>query len=227
MKRRLSRVALFVAACCGLTVGSEVAVQCDEPTQESRSESIFDGRELSGWKHGSNWTVENGEVVCRDRGENLAYRAAKIPDKFELQFEWKSAKHEKDDISPQSGAMPDGLFSLTYRAIPVTDLTHGRNKLSNSGEIAFGYSTSGGRVIVATDAIPLSEAANATGSLFYTVTPDKNVSRPAGQWNTGRIVWKAGVVQHWLNGEKVVDINLDSVLKTKENERLRDLTAKL
>lgn len=45
------------------------------------------------------------------------------------------------------------------------------------------------------------------GSLFACMAPSKNVTRPAGQWNSGRIVCKGNVIQHWLNGEKVVDFD--------------------
>ena len=34
--------------------------------------------------------------------------------------------------------------------------------------------------------------------------PSRDATKPVGEWNTGRIVCKGTVVQHWLNGEKVV-----------------------
>ena len=34
--------------------------------------------------------------------------------------------------------------------------------------------------------------------------PSHDATKSVGQWNTGRIVCKGSVVQHWLNGEKVI-----------------------
>ena len=33
------------------------------------------------------------------------------------------------------------------------------------------------------------------------------MTKPVGQWNTGRIVCKGTIIQHWLNGEKVIQLD--------------------
>ena len=33
------------------------------------------------------------------------------------------------------------------------------------------------------------------------------MTNPVGQWNTGRIVCKGTIIQHWLNGEKVIHVD--------------------
>jgi hypothetical protein len=58
----------------------------------------------------------------------------------------------------------------------------------------------------------LDNAAHADGknprtsaaSLYFCMAPSRDATKPVGQWNTGRIVCKGTVVQHWLNGEKVI-----------------------
>lgn len=227
MKPMFNRVAMLLGACCVMIAIPEVAVQCGEPIRETAFEPVFNGRDLTGWKHEGNWMVKNGEIICSERGGDLTYRATKMPDKFELWFEWMIVKGGDGATRLSQEAMPYGLFSLTYRAIPKTDLAHGQNKLTFSGEVAFGYSVGGGCVAVSSDAVSSPETANSTTSLFYTVTPSKKASRGAEQWNEGRIVRKGGVIQHWLNGEKIVDIDLNSPLRPKESERLRVLATKL
>ena len=44
-------------------------------------------------------------------------------------------------------------------------------------------------------------------SLFYCIAPSHDATKEPGQWNTGRIICQGTVIQHWLNGEKVVDID--------------------
>ena len=44
-------------------------------------------------------------------------------------------------------------------------------------------------------------------SLYFCVQPSKDMTKPVGQWNTGRIVCKGTIIQHWLNGEKVIHMD--------------------
>ena len=44
-------------------------------------------------------------------------------------------------------------------------------------------------------------------SLYFCMAPSHDATKPAGQWNSGRIVCKGTVIQHWLNGKKVVDFD--------------------
>lgn len=44
-------------------------------------------------------------------------------------------------------------------------------------------------------------------ALFFCMAPSRDVTRPHGEWNEGRIVCKGTVIQHWLNGEKVIDFD--------------------
>ena len=53
---------------------------------------------------------------------------------------------------------------------------------------------------------PLQQAA----SLFALYAPSKDMTKPVGQFNHGRIVVDHGKVQHWLNGVKVVEYDIGS-----------------
>ena len=44
-------------------------------------------------------------------------------------------------------------------------------------------------------------------SLYFCMAPSHDATKPAGQWNSGRIVCKGTVIQHWLNGKKVIDFD--------------------
>ena len=44
-------------------------------------------------------------------------------------------------------------------------------------------------------------------SLYFCMPPSKDATKPVGEWNSGRIVCQGTVIQHWLNGEKVIDFD--------------------
>ena len=44
-------------------------------------------------------------------------------------------------------------------------------------------------------------------SLYFCMAPSRDVTRPAGKWNDGRIVCQGSIIQHWLNGQKVIDFD--------------------
>ena len=48
------------------------------------------------------------------------------------------------------------------------------------------------------------------GSLFGLFAPSKDMTRPVGEFNTSRLLVRRGHVEHWLNGVKVVEYELNS-----------------
>lgn len=44
-------------------------------------------------------------------------------------------------------------------------------------------------------------------SLYFCMQPSEDATAPVGEWNRGRIVCKGTIVQHWLNGTKVIDFD--------------------
>lgn len=51
------------------------------------------------------------------------------------------------------------------------------------------------------------EGRKMAGALWGFVGPQVDWTRPVGQWNEARIVCKGSVIEHWLNGQKVVAID--------------------
>lgn len=58
-------------------------------------------------------------------------------------------------------------------------------------------------------------------SLFFCMAPSKDATKPLGEWNEGRVMCKGTVIQHWLNGEKVIDFDYTDQKWAKEIELLR------
>ena len=61
----------------------------------------------------------------------------------------------------------------------------------------------------------------AAASLFFCMAPSKDATRALGEWNEGRVVGKGTVIQHWLNGEAVIDFDYTDPKWAKEIELLR------
>jgi hypothetical protein len=147
-------------------------------------ESIFDGKTLDGWKHGGNWAVVNGEIACVKKGGSLMYEKAKVPDDFELRFDWKVSKGCNSGVYYRPG-------QYEYQLLDNANSPYGEN--------------------------PRQAAA----SLFFGMAPTKDVVKPFGEWNEGRIMCKGTVIQHWLNGAKVIDFDYTDPRWFHELEMLR------
>jgi predicted neuraminidase len=50
-------------------------------------------------------------------------------------------------------------------------------------------------------------ARQAAASLFFCMAPSKDATHPVGQWNAARIICKGSVIEHWLNGERVLSFD--------------------
>ena len=149
-----------------LTLASFATLQALEPGFES----LFDGRTLDGWKNDGNWAVVDGEIARVKRGGSLIYEKAKVPDDFELRFEWKVAKGCNSGVYYRPG-------QYEYQLLDNANSPYGEN--------------------------PRQAAA----SLFFCMAPTQDVVKPFGEWNEGRVVCKGTVIQHWLNGRKVIDFD--------------------
>lgn len=156
------------------------------PEKENAVTNLFDGKSLNGW-HGfnksgevKNWTIEEGAMVCLgaakvDTGGDIVTDSEY--EDFELSWEWKIEE------GGNSGVMYHVVESPKYKAPYETGPEY---QMLDDG--------------------PTTKALQATGA-DYAMYPANNKKKvnPAGQWNTSKIIFDKGHVEHWLNGEKVVE----------------------
>ena len=147
-------------------------------------ESLFDGKSFAGWEQKGNWVIEHGAMYRKKSGGPLTYTVKKIPDDFELRFEWKVSKGCNSGVYYRPA-------QYEYQVLDNVNSPYGEN--------------------------PRQSAA----SLFFCMAPSKDATRPLGEWNEGRVVCKGTVIQHWLNGEKVIDFDYTDPKWAKEVELLR------
>jgi len=115
-----------------------------------------------------NWEImEDGSLFRAEKGGGIRYTTAKIPDDFELRFEWKVGEGANSGVYYRPG-------QYEYQLLDNEKHGNGKN--------------------------PRTCAA----SLYFCMAPSHDATKPQGEWNSARIVGKGTLIQHWLNGEKVV-----------------------
>lgn len=165
-------------------LGQTVGVNALTPEEKQAGfELLFNGQDLEGWD--TNWKVEDGAIAWQELGRGGArYAAKKIPDDFELKFEWKVAEGSNSGVTCRPG-----LYE--YQILDNDNNGDGLN--------------------------PRTSAA----SLYFCMPPSHDATKPIGHWNSGRLVYKGTVIQHWLNGEKVVDFDYSDPKWAENVELLR------
>ena len=101
---------------------------------------------------------------------------------FELELEWKVG--------------PAGNSGIFYRATEGTDVIY---KNATEMQILDNGGHRDGK-----------NALTSTGSNYALYAPSEDASKPVGDWNTVRVVAVGSHVEHWLNGKKVVEYEMQS-----------------
>jgi hypothetical protein len=155
---------------------------------------LFDGKTTDGWRGykmkemPSGWKVIDG-VLTRVTGGAGGKGAGGGDDiitndqygDFELRLEWRVAKGVNSGILYR--AIEDAATS--WHVAPEMQVLdnegwHDKNKMHQAG------------------------------ALYDLYAPSRNSARDPGEWNEVKLVAKGNHVEHWLNGDKVVEYELDS-----------------
>lgn len=184
--------------------------------QEAKAgfELLFNGRDLQGWVRdlqGRYPEPETGDLRIDDgaiyviNANGLTYRGRKLPDDFELRFEWRESKVDNNN----------GRNGLTFSKGPPSSYPAGadENLKIQLASATCGFEA-GGRWVCLSGLLKVGENGNGvTRGFGETTNPSRTATRPLGQWNEGRILHKGTVIQHWVNGQKVIDFDC----ATKQN----------
>ena len=160
------------------------------------SVSLFDGESTRGWRAvgggefpTSSWTVSDGclnATVAQPTFQDL--RTVDEFEDFDLQFEWKIA--------------PDGNSGVKYLVYREDVWKPAGSSASHARGRGFEYQIA--------DGISARNPTEAAGAIYEFVGPPSAQARPAGEFNSGRIVRRGAAVEHWLNGVRVVEVRLDT-----------------
>lgn len=154
---------------------------------------LFDGKTLDGWRGykktdtaGTRWQVKDG-MLCLDPETGKDTKGARdiiskeTYDQFELAWDWRAAQGANSGVKYFVLEDMDSAIGHEYQVID--DERHADAKIGPHRQTA----------------------------AFYDVLPAANRPiKPAGEWNTSRVVVKGNTVEHYLNGTKVLTYELDS-----------------
>jgi hypothetical protein len=152
--------------------------------------SLFDRKTLNGWrtyqnKPADSWSVKDGIIYCKGSSSDKSDRRADLItinefENFDLSLDWKISSQGNSGIM----YMVTEQYPTAYLSGPEYQIIDDKNfpeKLEDWQKTAANYA-----MHTAPGAHP----------------------RPVGEWNNTRIIVSHGHVQHWLNGEKVVEYDL-------------------
>jgi hypothetical protein len=171
--------------------------------------SLFDGKSLAGW-HGfnrkgeqvKNWEIEDSALVCLGAAKDAHggdIVSDGMYDNFELTWDWKVNK------GSNSGVMYHVVENAKYKAPYETGPEY-----QMIDDIGFPQK--------------LEEWQKTGADYAMTTTNDKKKLKPVGEWNSSKIVFNKGHVEHWLNGEKIVEFEAwnDEWKKKKTEGKWKD-----
>ena len=151
--------------------------------EQSKLVPIFNGRDLTGWTkiEGGDWTVEDGVLIGRN-----GHKWSTDPSRT---GSWLSTEKQYADfrLEFQYNISPRGNSGVFFRS------SHERNPAFTGYEMQI------------FDAPGSAPSKGGPGSLYDVVAPEKNVVRPAGEWNTVTITARGPKIRVEMNGEKILE----------------------
>lgn len=210
-KKTLLWVAALTLLCCAAPSAAQQKQTDNTLSAEEKAAGwklLFDGKTSAGWRGfhkdafpTAGWAIGDGCIKhVAGKGAQSEHGGDIITtgqyQNFELQLDWRLAAGGNS-----------GIKYLVVESLPATG----------------GSGVAPEMQVLDDDAHPdakMGRDGNRTaGALYDLIAPSGNKKlRPVGEFNQARLVVNNGHVEHWLNGEKVVEFDLGG-------ERLRSLIA--
>ena len=180
------RTALTVCVLAAFAVSARGA---DDPKPPEGFTALFNGKDLTGWKSTGKmeqWLAESGVIVCKGGGGGFLLTEKEFGD-FELRCEYRWAK-EGTNSGIALRTPPKGDPAYVGMEIQLIDDEGWPGKLADYQH---------------------------TGSIYDVVPAAKTNNKPIGEWNAIHIVCNGSKVKVEVNGQTVVDANLEDSKEKK------------
>jgi 3-keto-disaccharide hydrolase len=164
----------------------------NSPTDESGFVSIFNGKDLTGWKYGlwdrelnkvgKGYAVKDGVIYCTPNDSGDLYTEKEYSD-FILRFEFKLTLNANNGIGIRSPAQGDSA----YVGMEIQVLDDSGSWYTNLHPWQY------------------------HGSIYDVVPAKRGHLKPVGEWNSEEISAIGPHIKVTLNGAVIVDANLDAI----------------
>ena len=167
---------------------------------ESR-QTLFDGTNLRNFRTPSgttgpdvSWRIRDGALESiPDARRQCDLWTAEEYDSFDLEFEWKIAPGANSGVKYLvQASSTDRLRDAQGEFLHETSLGFEMQLVDNASRAG----------------ADLPE--HASGALYNYLAPSERAARPAGEWNSGRLVVRGDDVEHWINAQRVLAFSLNS-----------------
>lgn len=157
--------------------------------------TLFDGKNLDAWvgadgnAPNESWAIEDGLLrTVTGRKKNVDLLLKERQRYFEMTFDFRLSRGSNSGVKYFSDR---GASNLNYPPGVMTFFLAG-----------FEF-----QLIDNDDPEVRDDDARKTGALYGFYSPRKHVLLPFGEWNEAKLVVRRGRVEHWINGQMVLDFN--------------------
>jgi hypothetical protein len=205
---------ILVAA---LSLGLACAAEPNQLTPEERAAGwrlLFDGRTTAGWVEvtgkpfpANSWAIDDGSLKSIPRKDGQQdIRTVDIFREFELEFDWRLHS--------------DGNSGVKYLVQKIDEWVNKEGRQARARGLE--YQLAGDH-----EPDSGSDITRAAGSLYSVIAPVPQMPPRIGEFNHSRIVVHGGVIEHWMNGTRVVRTEITAPAVQKQLRVLRGAQGEL
>jgi hypothetical protein len=169
-----------------LVVAFAPFANAQQPAAESGFTPLFDGKTLDGWQGGKDgYIVDDGAIVSQPKGSgNLA--TVKEYGDFHLKFEFKLTPGANNGIGIRvPDEVPGERLDPAFKGMEIQVIDDANDRYKNIKEWQH------------------------HGSVYGVVPAKTGFLKPAGEWNSEEIIAKGKQIKVILNGETIVDADVE------------------
>ena len=223
-KHALTFLSLLI--CLGATCAGEEHNALTAAEKKDGWVLLFDGKTMAHWidpskldPAGDGWTIDDGCLrpvshprVTEDLVSTENYRD------FELQWDWRISPGGNTGVKYRVQAFPVLISGSGTPAkfearvqLALIEKLFDRRLIPSGGKadiypVGFEYQLIDNAAHPDAKRGPLYQ----TGALYSILAPTKDASRAPGEFNHSRLLVRGRHFEHWLNGEKVLDVTVDA-----------------
>jgi hypothetical protein len=183
------RIKTLLCVCAAfVSIAGAAAAELSPDEKSAGWKLLFDGSSTAGWRSlgkkefpEKGWEVQEGCLHHIAKGGGGDITYTDPFENFELTFEWKAAPGANSGVKYRVEDKPGSAFGPEYQVIDDAKHPDAKNAKRTSGAL---YD-------------------------IFAPAPEK-VLKPAGEFNTSKIVVKGNHLEHWLNDVKLVEAEVGS-----------------